>query len=153
MANGLVIVGTATGVEAYNAATGAKSWSSAALNGVATHWYGGTQGGNCGYVQIPTAYGATSTIAAALGSRTLIVTASDGIHVLALATGADLWHGRPAGITGIVGNPVIVNDPARGAVVYVEDYGKLYALTPPPVLAILGKQQGIAPTLRTSIRH
>jgi hypothetical protein len=152
LANGLVIVGTATGVEAYNAATGAKSWSSAALNGVATHWYGGTQGGNCGYVQIPTAYGATSTIAAALGSRTLIVTASDGIHVLALATGADLWHGRPAGITGIVGNPVIVNDPARGAVVYVEDYGKLYALTPPPVLAILGQRQGFAPTLRTS-RH
>jgi hypothetical protein len=152
LANGLVIVGTATGVEAYNAATGAKSWSSAALNGVATHWYGGTQGGNCGYVQIPTAYGATSTIAAALGSRTLIVTASDGIHVLDLATGADLWHGRPAGISGIVGNPVIVNDPARGAVVYVEDYGKLYALTPPPVLAILGQRQGFAPTLRTS-RH
>ena len=82
---------------------GAKSWSSAALNGVATHWYGGTQGGNCGYVQIPTAYGATASIAAALGSRTLVVTASDGIHILALATGADLWNGRPAGVSGTVG--------------------------------------------------
>jgi outer membrane protein assembly factor BamB len=138
IANGLVIVGTAQGVEAYNATTGAKSWSSAVLNGVATHWYPGSQGGTCGYVQIPTAYGATTTIAAALGSRTLVVTANDGIHILALGTGADVWHGRPAGVPGIVSNPVIVNDPARGAIIYVEDYGKLYALAPPPVLAIVG---------------
>lgn len=137
VANGLVIVGTAAGVEAYSATTGVKSWSSA-LNGVATHWYPVTQGGACGYVQIPVAYGATTTMAAALGSRTLVVTASDGIHILALGTGVDLWRGRPTGIPGAVSNPVIVNDPLRGAIVYVEDSGKLYALAPPPVLAIVG---------------
>jgi hypothetical protein len=37
---------------------------------------------------------------------------------------------------------VIVNDPARGAIVYVEDYGKLYALAPPPVLAVTGRREG-----------
>jgi hypothetical protein len=153
LANGLVIVATSTDVEAYDAATGAKSWSSTTLSGVATHWYAGMQGGTCGYVQIPTAYGPTSSIAAALGSRTLVVTASDGIHILALATGVDLWQGRPAGVPGAVGNPVIVNDPARGAIVYVEDYGKLYALAPPPVLAIAGSRQGIVPASGAGARH
>jgi hypothetical protein len=146
VANGLVIIGTAAGVEAYGATTGTKSWSSAALNGVATHWYPVTQGGTCGYVQIPVAYGATTAIAAALGSRTLVVTASDGIHILALGTGVDLWHGRPTGIPGVVSNPVIVNDPGRGAIVYVEDSGRLYALAPPPVLAIVGSVRETART-------
>ena len=68
------------------------------------------------------------------------MTASDGVHILALGTGADLWHGRVPGVTGTVTNPVIVNDPARGAIVYVEDYGKLYALVPPPVLGIVGRR-------------
>jgi hypothetical protein len=147
IANGLVFVGTATGVEAYNASTGAKSWSSAALSGVATHWYPITQGGSCGYVSIPAAYGPTTSIAAALGSRTLVVTAYDGVHILAMSTGADLWNGKPAGVPGAVYNPIIVNDPARGAVVYVEDYGKLYALTPPPVLAIMGSARPALPKL------
>ncbi|MBA2684278.1 MAG: PQQ-binding-like beta-propeller repeat protein [Gemmatimonadaceae bacterium] len=138
VANGLVIVATSTDVEAYNATTGAKSWSSTALSGAAAHWSSTYQGGNCGNVQIPVSFGATATVAAALGSRTLVVTASDGVHILALATGADQWHGRIAGISGTAGNPIIVNDPARGAIVYVEDYSKLYALTPPPALAIVG---------------
>ncbi|MDQ2768658.1 MAG: PQQ-binding-like beta-propeller repeat protein [Gemmatimonadota bacterium] len=138
VANGLVIVGTSTGVEAYNATSGVKSWSSGALSGAAAHLYSTYQGGSCGNVQIPVMPGSSTTIAAALGSRTLVVTASDGVHILALGTGADLWHGRIAGISGTASNPVIVNDPSRGAIVYVEDYGKLYALAPPPVLAILG---------------
>ncbi|HMI56942.1 MAG TPA: PQQ-binding-like beta-propeller repeat protein [Gemmatimonadaceae bacterium] len=138
VANGLVIVGTSTDVEAYNASTGAKSWSSAALTGAAAHLYSTYQGGNCGSVQIPVIPASSTTIAAALGSRTLVVTASDGVHILALGTGADLWHGRIAGIAGTASNPVIVNDPIRGAIVYVEDYGKLYALAPPPVLAVVG---------------
>jgi hypothetical protein len=139
VANGLVIVGTSTDVEAYNASSGAKSWSSAALTGAAAHLYSTYQGGNCGSVRIPvTPTTSSTTIAAALGSRTLVVTASDGVHVLSLGTGADLWHGRIAGITGTASNPVIVNDPSRGAIVYVEDTGKLYALAPPPVLAVVG---------------
>lgn len=141
VANGLVIIGTASDVEAYNAVTGAKSWSSAALSGAAAHWYSTYQGGSCGTVQIPVAYGPTTTIAAALGSRTLVVTAYDGIHILALGTGVDLWHGRVTGVPGNVGNPVIVNDPAKGAVVYVEDGGKLYALSVPPVPAVIASRR------------
>ncbi|HEV7702688.1 MAG TPA: PQQ-binding-like beta-propeller repeat protein [Gemmatimonadaceae bacterium] len=144
VANGLVIIGTSTDVEAYNASSGAKSWSSATLTGAAAHLYSTFQGGSCGSVQIPVTPGSSTTIAAALGSRTLVVTASDGVHILALGTGADLWHGRPAGIPGTVSNPVIVNDPARGAIVYVEDYAKLYALAPPPALAIVGNVRGPA---------
>ena len=138
IANGLVIIGTSSDVEAFSATTGVRSWSSASLSGVAAHWSSTFQGGSCGNVQIPVSFGATATIAAALGSRTLVVTASDGIHVLALGTGVDLWHGRVAGVAGTAANPVIVNDPARGAIVYVEDYTKLYALAPPPALAIVG---------------
>jgi len=145
IANGLVIVGTSSDVEGYDASTGAKRWSSGALSGAAAHLYSTYQGGNCGSVQIPVTSGASTTIAAALGSRTLVVTASDGVHILALASGADLWHGRVAGIPGFAANPVIVNDPSRGAIVYVEDYGKLYALAPPPVLAIVGSVRGTAP--------
>jgi hypothetical protein len=144
IANGLVIVGTASDVEAFSASSGAKSWSSAALSGAAAHWSSTYQGGSCGSVQIPVAFGATATIAAALGSRTLVVTASDGVHILALGTGADVWHGRVAGVVGTAVNPVIVNDPARGAVVYVEDYSKLYALTPPAALEILGSVRATA---------
>lgn len=143
IANGLVIVGTSSDVEAFNATTGAKSWSSAALSGAAAHWSSTFQGGNCGNVQIPVSFGATATIAAALGSRTLVVTASDGVHILALGTGADLWHGRIAGIAGTAANPVIVNDPSRGAIVYVEDYTKLYALTPPAALAVVGDARAV----------
>ena len=69
-------------------------------------------------------------MAAALSSKTLVVTASDGLHVLALATGTDLWHGKVAGVPDQVGNPVIVNDPVKGATIYVNDYANLYALTP-----------------------
>ena len=141
VANGLVIIGTASDVEAFDASTGARSWSSAALSGAAAHWYSTYQGGSCGSVQIPVAYGPTTTIAAALGSRTLVVTAYDGIHILALGTGVDLWHGRVTGIPGNVGNPVIVNDPVKGAVVYVEDGGKLYALSVPPVPAVVGSRR------------
>ncbi len=101
IANGLVIVGTAAGVEAYNASTGVKSWSSAALSGVATHWYPGTQGGSCGYVPIPTAYGPSTSIAAALGSRTLVVTAYDGVHILVAGDGGGALERTPGGDRGI----------------------------------------------------
>lgn len=141
VANGLVIIGTAAGVEAYDASTGVTRWGPTAMNGAAAHWSSTYQGGSCGSVQIPAAYGGTTTIAAALGSRTLVVTAFDGIHILALGTGVDLWHGRPTGIPGYVSNPVIVNDPAKGAIVYVEDYGKLYALSVPPVPAIVSARR------------
>jgi hypothetical protein len=64
-----------------------------------------------------------------------------------------VWSGRPAGGRSIVGNPLIVNDPAPGAVVNVEDYGKLYALAPPPVLAVAGRVQGSVAASGAEARH
>jgi hypothetical protein len=66
---------------------------------------------------------------AALSSRTLIITAPDGFHIVSLFTGQDLWHGTVSGISTQVGNPIIVNDPVKGATLYVNDYQGLYALT------------------------
>ena len=110
IANGLVIVGTFSGIEAHDPATGKLMWSAA--------------------VQ-PNAFGANSTaMCAALGSNTLVVAAFDGMHVLNLANGSDLWHGSIAGVQGTAANPVIVNDPALGATVYVTDSRGVIALAP-----------------------
>lgn len=106
IANGMLIVATYAGIEAHDPATGNKIWSSS--------------------VQ-PSFGGASSTaICAAAVSKTLVVTAFDGLHVLSMTNGADLWHGGVAGAT----NPIIVNDPARGATVYVTTTNALYAYTP-----------------------
>ena len=67
---------------------------------------------------------ATATLAAALGSDTLVVTATDGIHLLSLATGMETWKGMPAQAMGSVSNPVVV-----GNMVYVVDTSGLLALT------------------------
>lgn len=129
LANGLVLIATDADVEAYSAQSGHKAWTSAALSGAAAHWSNTSQGSTCGYVTIPESQGPTATMAAALASRTLVVTAFDGVHVLSLADGHDVWHGPVAGSSGL-GNPIIVNDPATGAIVYVTDFAKLYALIP-----------------------
>jgi hypothetical protein len=131
LANGLVIIATSKGVEAHNPSSGALVWTSPSLSGVDAHWSETYQGGNCGDIQIPVSYGATTTMAAALASKTLVVVANDGFHILLLSTGADQWHGAVSGISGQVANPIIVNDPAGGgATVYVVDYQGLYALKP-----------------------
>lgn len=109
LANGLVIIGGGAGIEAHDAATGRVVWTSTVQ-----------QDG----------YGLVTGMCAALGSNTLVVTANDGVHVLNLANGADLWHGPVAGAQGAVSNPVIVNDPARGATVYVTDNRGVIALAP-----------------------
>jgi hypothetical protein len=69
-----------------------------------------------------------TTLAAALGSNTLVVTAQDALHVLSLSTGADLQHGPIANVQGPLKNPIIV-----GHRVYVIDIGasKLVGLTSP----------------------
>ncbi len=66
---------------------------------------------------------ATTTLAAAAGSGTLVVTAVDGVHVLSLAAGTDTWHGMPAQAMGQIKNPVIV-----GHTVYAIDGGGLLSL-------------------------
>ncbi len=63
---------------------------------------------------------------AAIVSNTLIVTSFDAIHVLNMTNGSEIWHGGPAGAS----NPIIVNNPAVGATVYVTDGTGVIALVP-----------------------
>jgi outer membrane protein assembly factor BamB len=66
---------------------------------------------------------------AALGSSTLLVTSFDGLHLLNLSTGSEIWHGAVAGAVGSVSNPIIVNNPGSGPTVYVTDSRGVIALT------------------------
>jgi outer membrane protein assembly factor BamB len=61
----------------------------------------------------------SATIAAALGTGTLVVTAADAIHVLDIADGRLRWKGQPKGAIGRTGNPVIV-----GSRLYVTDFAE-----------------------------
>jgi hypothetical protein len=130
LADGLVIIATSTGVEAYSPSSGAPVWKSAALTGADAHWSNTYQGGNCGDIIIPVSYGPTTTMAAALASKTLVVVASDGFHILSLSDGTDLWHGAVTGVPTDVGDPIIVNDPSAGPTIYVVDYSGMYAVRP-----------------------
>ncbi len=131
IANGMAIIGTGTGVQAYDVTNGSRKWTSGTLSGADAHWGSTYQGGSCGAVQIPEgSTSATTTLAAALGSNTLIVTAYDGIHILSLANGNELWKGTVPQSSGRVRNPVIVNDPVKGPIVYVMDSNALFALVP-----------------------
>jgi hypothetical protein len=128
LAAGLVIVATAQGVATFDAKTGTAGWTAAVtgaqaqagnlmFSGGCVAGSGQWTGNNFG-TSVPTA-----TLAAALGSGTLIVTAPDGVHVLSLATGAESWKGVISQAVGAVMNPTIV-----GKAVYVVDSGGLLAL-------------------------
>jgi outer membrane protein assembly factor BamB len=62
----------------------------------------------------------SATLAAAVRSRTLIVTAPDGIRLLNLVDGHLTWQGQPSGVIGRTGNPVVV-----GSRLYVTDFGEV----------------------------
>jgi hypothetical protein len=109
VANGLVIVSTGSGVEAHNSSNGTVAWTAS--------------------VPSFTSPGATG-LAAATGSATLLVASNQSLYVLRLSNGTEIWHGQVAGVVGAVVNPVIVNDPARGAIVYVTDSRGAIALLP-----------------------
>jgi hypothetical protein len=106
IANGMVIVANFNGVEAHDQATGKLLWTSKVQPS--------------GNGQQPTA------MCAALVSNTLVVTSFDGIHLLKLSDGSEIWHGGPTG----TGNPIIVNDPAVGVTVYVTDANGVIAMVP-----------------------
>lgn len=110
LANGLLIAATTAGIQARSAATGKLAWSSS----------------------LSPAFGAQNATAmcAALGSSTVLITAYDGLHILRLSDGGQVWHGPVAGVVGVATDPIIVNDPARGAIVYVTDSRGVIALTP-----------------------
>jgi len=107
--NGLVIVSTGNGIEAHNASNGSTAWT-ASVSSVSYPGYTG--------------------MAAAAGSNTLLVASNQSLYLLRLSNGAEIWHGSVAGAVGAVQNPVIVNDPTRGPVVYVTDSRGVIALIP-----------------------
>jgi outer membrane protein assembly factor BamB len=133
LAAGLAIVGTSQGVSAFDAATGAAKWTATA-SGAGAQAFGLAFEGACGNMTMLGApywsgsnFGtpvATTTLAAAPASDALVVTASDGIHILSLSKGMETWKGMPAQAMGMVLNPIIV-----GGTVYVVDGGGLLALS------------------------
>jgi outer membrane protein assembly factor BamB len=114
LAAGLVIAASATGVSAFDATTGSPAWSTPITGAAAAPWVGTLTNG-CAGSQNEGGAVATS-IAAAVPSGTLVVTASDGVHVLSLTTGQDKWHGPVTGAVNAVHDPVLVGD-----MVYVVD--------------------------------
>ena len=114
LAAGLVVAAGSSAVSAFNATTGAPAWSTP-MTGAATHAFQNAVTNGCAGTS--TAGGAVATsLAAAVPSGTLVVTASDGVHILSLSTGADQWHGMIQGAKYAVHDPVLV-----GSVVYVVD--------------------------------
>jgi outer membrane protein assembly factor BamB len=114
LAAGLVIAAGATGVSAFDATTGSPAWSTPITGAAAASWVGTLTNGCAGSQNLGGAVG--TTLAAAVPSGTLVVTASDGVHVLSLATGQDKWHGAVPGAVNAVHDPVLVGD-----MVYVVD--------------------------------
>ena len=130
IAGSIVIVASTQGISSFDAKTGAPGWS-APITGAAAQAYSLTITNGCSGSQNLGAAIAT-TMAAAIPSGTLVVTASDGVHVLSLETGQDKWSGKIAGAKYTVHDPVIV-----GKNVYVVD-------SPPGGFAGFGPGQLIA---------
>lgn len=132
LAAGLAIAAGSAGVSAFDAKTGADAWSTP-LTGAAAKSYTMVITNGCSGSQNLGAAIAT-TMAAAVPSGTLVVTASDGVHVLSLETGTDTWSGKVPGTTNVVHDPVIV-----GKSVYVVD-------SPPASIGGFGPGQLVALT-------
>jgi hypothetical protein len=121
LAAGRVIVAGSAGVMAFDAATGMPAWTAAMISASEPPTTTSFTGGCAGLVSVGGPI--LTSMAAALGSNTLIVTARDGVHVLSLTDGTDRWHGAIAGAMGAVHDPVPI-----GNVVYVTDSMGLMAL-------------------------
>jgi outer membrane protein assembly factor BamB len=125
LAGELAIVAGLSAVVALDAKDGSKKWSapvSGAAAPFATITYGSTirwtsahpDGVSPAVMQAGIA--ATTTMAAALDSQTLVVTAGTAIHVLSLSDGHEVWSGGVSKAIGSVREPVII-----GKRVYVTD--------------------------------
>jgi len=132
LTQGLVIVATATDVRAFQVQGGAPAWTApniAAATQPATDDSGAFNacpGNPVAWTSIP-----NTSLAAALGSDSLLVTAADGIHILALSDGHELWKGLPAQVTGPLQNPVVVDHTLYAIDLGASAAGKLVALTAP----------------------
>lgn len=105
----LVIVATDRGVQAFHANNGKPAWSANNLDAAEPEYSGSGPFFECPGSNVAWATMPFTSLAAALGSQSLIVTAKDGIHILALSDGQDLWHGSPFGVVGPLRNPIIVD--------------------------------------------
>lgn len=127
LANHLVIVATPTNVVAFDAMSGAPAWKTP-ITGAAAQPYVRQISNGCAGLQ--TLGGASiTTLAAAVPSATLVVTASDGVHVLSLTDGSEKWTGKIPGAKSPVHDPVLV-----GKTVYVIDSAGSFA--PGAVIAL-----------------
>jgi outer membrane protein assembly factor BamB len=97
--NGLVIIGTETGLQAFDAVTGTPAWTLPMTGAASPQQFGS------GYSEC-----IETRIAGAQGSNTLIVTADDGIHIVDVTTGANLSTQTLSGVVGTPRNPVIANN-------------------------------------------
>jgi len=129
LASGLAIVAGQDGIHAFTASDGMPKWSAMAA-GAAAHAFALGFSGGCvagSEMWSGSSFGApvaTTTLAAAPASDTIVVTAADGIHILKLSTGVELFKQQPAMAMGAVMNPIIV-----GKTVYVVDGSGLLSLS------------------------
>ncbi len=121
LAAGLVIVATNAAIVAFDDKTGTQKWSTP-LTGAAATAPSITFSGGCAG-PVAEAYGGVTTLAAALSSGTLVVTAFDGLHLLDLATGKETFKGAVDKAVGAAKNPVVV-----GNRLYLVDSSGLLAL-------------------------
>lgn len=103
----LLIIETDEGVSAFESSTGAKVWTSPHRR------------------RSRSAVGAVTTLAAAMGSGTVIATQSRQVRIIRLDTGVDVWSGEPAGLHAELHSPVLV-----GNRVYVIAGSSVAALDP-----------------------
>jgi hypothetical protein len=121
LADGNAIVATGAGVLAFDATTGKPAWSAATVMAAEPRFSTTVTNGCAGTVSVG---GAVNTsMAAALASDTLVVTALDGIHLLSLSTGKETWHGAPDAGGLQLRDPVLI-----GHLVYAVDGASLVAL-------------------------
>lgn len=131
IANSRLIIATNAGIASFDAMTGAPGWNTP-LPGAVSRAYSITITNGCGGSQ-PLGGAVMTTLAAALGSGTLVVTTATEVHVLSLSTGAETWHGMVPGAMGALHDPVVVGhnvyviDSPAGLVAF--GAGQLIALT------------------------
>jgi hypothetical protein len=143
LAAGMVIVATAGGILSFDQTSGMPDWT-APITGAATakQFNGTVPNTTCGSGTVDDISNISTTMAAALGTGTLVVTAGSTIYVLALDTGSELWSGTLAQAVGNVHDPIIV-----GSSVYVLDSGlDLFALEATSSPVVTPTSTAIAPT-------
>lgn len=119
LAAGLLVVAGADGIDAYDATSGARVWNATGIDAVQVPFTEtlNTYFDACGGADSVSTLADTSLVAAT-GSNTLVVTAADGVHILSLDDGSTVWSGKVAGTTGPLKNPVII-----GKTLYAVDAG------------------------------